>query len=71
VCIDGRWAATLVVVGLPSQVHPAWLEPLTSYPAPLELALHVESVAPEVAARQLRRQLARLESSRHGDAAGE
>jgi hypothetical protein len=70
VCIDGRWAATLVVVGLPSQVHPAWLEPLTSYPAPLELALHVESVAPEIAARQLRRQLARLESSRHGDATG-
>lgn len=70
VCIDGRWAATLVVVGLPSQVHPAWLEPLTSYPAPLEVALHVESVPPQIAARQLRRQLARLESSRHGEAAG-
>jgi hypothetical protein len=70
VCIDGRWAATLVVVGLPSQVHPAWLEPLTSYPAPLELALHVESVPPQVAARQLRRQLARLESSRHGETIG-
>jgi hypothetical protein len=68
VCVDGRWAATLVVVGLPREVFPGWLEPLSSYPAPLEVALHIDSVAPDVAARQLRRQLARLESSRHGDA---
>jgi hypothetical protein len=68
VCVDGRWAATLVVVGWPREVFPGWLEPLTAYPAPLELSLHIDSVTPEVAARQLRRQLARLESSRHGDA---
>jgi hypothetical protein len=70
VCVNGAWAATLVVVGYPAEVYPGWLDPLAGYPARLELALHLDPVAPEVSARQLRRQLARLESTRHADAAG-
>ena len=69
VCVDGVWAGTLVVTGLPREVAGGWLEPVVSYPAPVALALHVDSVDPTVADRQLRRQLARLESVRQADSA--
>jgi type IV secretory pathway VirB4 component len=52
------------VVGYPREVGPAWLEPLLAYPGDADIALHVESVPPALAAERLRRQLARLESSR-------
>ena len=58
------WAATLAVTGYPAEVAPGWLEPLTSYPGRLDIALHIEPVPPAVAADRLRRQRARLESSR-------
>ena len=62
--IDGDCAATLAVTGYPAEVAPGWLEPLTSYPGRLDIALHIEPVPPAVAADRLRRQRARLESSR-------
>ncbi len=61
----GDWhAATLVVTGYPAEVGPGWLEPLTSYPGRLDVSLHIEPVPPPVAAAQLRKQRARLESGR-------
>ncbi len=69
VCVEGSWAGTLVVTGWPREVSGGWLEPLISYPAPVALSLHLDTVDPLVADRQLRRQLARLESVRHADSA--
>jgi type IV secretory pathway VirB4 component len=64
VVIDGDYAMTLAVTGYPAEVAPGWLEPLTSYPGRLDVALHIEPVPAAVAADRLRRQRARLESSR-------
>jgi len=64
VVIDGDYVMTLAVTGYPAEVAPGWLEPLTSYPGRLDVALHIEPVPPAVAADRLRRQRARLESSR-------
>jgi type IV secretory pathway VirB4 component len=52
------------VTGYPAEVALGWLEPLTAYPGRLDIALHIEPVPPAVAADRLRRQRARLESSR-------
>jgi hypothetical protein len=54
---------TFAVVGYPTEVGPGWLEPLLGHPGPIDVAVHVEPVPPQVAAERLRRQLARLESS--------
>ncbi|WP_431884067.1 VirB4 family type IV secretion system protein [Micromonospora gifhornensis] len=64
---DG-YAATYVVCGYPAEVGPAWLDPLLSYPGRVDVAVHLEPVAPQVAAPMLKRQRARLESSRRLDA---
>lgn len=61
--------ATFAATGYPREVGPGWLEPVLSHPGPLDLALHIEPIPSEVAARRLRRQIARLESSRQLDAA--
>jgi hypothetical protein len=59
---DG-YAATLAVTGYPAEVGPAWLEPLLCWPGRLDITVHVDPV-PTAAAARLRRQRARLESSR-------
>ena len=64
---DG-YAATFAVVGYPAQVGPAWLEPLLSYPGRVDVAVHVDPIPAELAAPMLRRQRARLESTRRLDA---
>ncbi|MEV0717765.1 DUF87 domain-containing protein [Asanoa sp. NPDC050611] len=64
---DG-YAATYVVCGYPAEVGPAWLDPLLSYPARVDVAVHIEPVPPPLAAPMLKRQRARLESSRRLDA---
>ncbi|SCL20493.1 AAA-like domain-containing protein [Micromonospora pallida] len=64
---DG-YTATLVVTGYPAEVGPAWLEPLLSYPGRVDVTLHIEPLPAPVAAARLRRQRARLESSRRADA---
>ena len=60
--------ATFAVTGYPREVGPGWLEPLLTYPGPADIALHVEPIPQQIAAERLRRQLARLESTRRLDA---
>jgi len=64
----GTLCATLAVTGYPREVGPFWLEPLLTYPGPADIALHIEPIPAQVAAERLRRQLARLESTRRLDA---
>jgi hypothetical protein len=64
---DG-YAATLAVTAYPDEVSAGWLEPLLTHPGQVDVALHVEPVPAGVAADRLRRQRARLESSRRADA---
>ncbi|GAA1596573.1 VirB4 family type IV secretion system protein [Actinoplanes couchii] len=60
---DG-YAATLVVTGYPAEVGAGWLEPLLSWPGRLDLSLHIDPLPAPLAAARLRKQRARLESSR-------
>jgi type IV secretory pathway VirB4 component len=62
--VGAGWTATLAVVGYPAQVGPGWLEPLTAWPGRLDVAVHIDPIPTAVAAARLRRQLARLESTR-------
>ncbi|MFJ8691224.1 VirB4 family type IV secretion system protein [Micromonospora wenchangensis] len=62
------YAATYVLCGYPAEVGPAWLDPLLSYPGRVDVAVHLDPVAPQLAAPMLKRQRARLESSRRLDA---
>jgi type IV secretory pathway VirB4 component len=64
VAVGSHLAATLVVTGYPAEVTPGWLGPLLSYPGRLDVALHIEPVPNAVASDRLRRQRARLESTR-------
>jgi type IV secretory pathway VirB4 component len=64
---DG-YAATLAVTAYPDEVSAGWLEPLLAHPGQIDVAVHVEPVPAGVAADRLRRQRARLESSRRADA---
>ena len=66
--IGDGYAATLAVTGYPAEVGAGWLEPLLSYPGRVDVAVHIEPVAPAVAAERLRKQRARLESTRRHDA---
>lgn len=62
--VAGEHVATFAVTGYPAEVGPGWLEPLLTYPGRLDVAVHIEPVSPVVAAERLRKQRARLESSR-------
>jgi type IV secretory pathway VirB4 component len=64
---DG-YAATYAVCGYPAEVGPAWLDPLLSYPGRVDVAVHIDPIAAQLAAPMLKRQRARLESSRRLDA---
>ena len=64
---DG-YTATFVVCGYPAEVGPAWLDPLLSYPGRVDVAVHITPVVPQLAAPMLKRQRARLESTRRLDA---
>ena len=66
---SGVWSATLVVTGYPREVSGAgWLTPLTGHPGLVDVSLHITPVPATLAAGQLRRQLARLESARRSTA---
>jgi hypothetical protein len=58
---------TFAITGYPREVGPGWLEPLASYPGNADVSLHIDPIPPAVAAQRLRRQLARLESTRRID----
>jgi type IV secretory pathway VirB4 component len=62
------WHRTLAVVGYPREVNQGWLAPLLHAAGELDLTLHIAPIAPVIAADRLRRQRARLESSRRLDA---
>lgn len=62
------WSESFAVTGYPREVSAGWLAPLASYPGPVDVAIHVEPMPNDEAARHLRRQLARLESTRRIDA---
>ncbi|HJT36780.1 MAG TPA: DUF87 domain-containing protein, partial [Actinomycetota bacterium] len=62
------WCETFAVSGYPREVAPGWLTPLLSYPGSIDVALHVDPVPGDEAAQHLRRQLARLESTRRIEA---
>lgn len=63
---DG-YAATLAVTGMPTLVGPAWLSPLTSWPGRIDIVQHISPFTGPQSAQMLRRQRARLESSRRID----
>lgn len=67
--VGNGWRATFGVVSYPRQVSLGWLEPLVTHPGSADVSLHIEPIPPRVASERLRRQLARLESSRRIDAA--
>jgi len=64
----GSWAAThaatFAVADYPAEVGNGWLEPLLSYPARIDVAIHVEPVPSTIAADRLRKQRTRIESTR-------
>lgn len=62
--VAGEHVATFAVTGYPSEVAPGWLEPVLTYAGRLDVALHIEPVPPVIAADRLRKQRARLESTR-------
>ena len=66
--IGEGYASTLIVNGYPAEVGAGWLLPLTGWPGRADVVIHIEPLAPQVAASRLRRQRARLESSRRADA---
>lgn len=66
--VGGYLAATLVVTGYPAEVVPGWLDPLLTYPGRLDVALHIDPIPNALAAQQLKKQRARLESSRRSGA---
>ena len=65
---NGTVCATHAVVGYPSQVGTGWLEPVVTHAGPVDVALHVEPIPTSAAVARLRKQMARLESSRRLDA---
>ncbi|OXR45172.1 hypothetical protein B7C42_03130 [Nocardia cerradoensis] len=65
--VGSDWVATVAVTGFPREVTSGWLTPLLSHPGRLDIAVHVDPIDPVTAAGRLRRQLARLESSRLHD----
>jgi type IV secretory pathway VirB4 component len=65
--VGDQFSATLAVTGYPAEVSAGWLELLLAHPGRLDVAVHIEPVPPAVAADRLRKQRARLESSRRVD----
>ena len=62
-----RYVRTFAVTGYPRDVGSGWLEPLLAADGTFDVALHIEPVPAPVAAERLRRQRARLESTRRVD----
>lgn len=66
--VNDEYVASFAITGYPREVRPGWLSPLFTHNGSIDVAMHVEPMPSQVAAEQLRRQLARLESSRRVDA---
>src|SRR5216683_4256005 len=66
--IGEHWRASFAVTGYPHEVSRGWLAPLLHAARDADVALHIEAVPPPLAADRLRRQRARLESTRRLEA---
>jgi type IV secretory pathway VirB4 component len=66
--VGNEFVASFGVTGYPQEVYPGWLAPLLTYPARLDVSVHVQPVDPASAASGLRKQRAKLESSRRHNA---
>ncbi len=66
--IGARWSASFAVTGYPREVSRGWLAPLLHAARDADVALQIEAVPPPIAADRLRRQRARLESTRRLEA---
>ncbi len=66
--VGNEWVASFGVTGYPQEVYPGWLAPLLTYPARLDVSVHIQPVDPATAASGLKKQRARLESSRRHNA---
>lgn len=62
--VGNEWVASFGVTGYPQEVYPGWLAPLLTYPARLDVSVHIQPIDPGTAASGLKKQRARLESSR-------
>jgi type IV secretory pathway VirB4 component len=62
--VGDSYAASFAVVDYPSEVAAGWLEPLLTFPARVDVSVHIDPVPAPVAADRLRKQRARLESGR-------
>jgi type IV secretory pathway VirB4 component len=60
---------SFAVTGWPREVRPGWLEPLLTFRGRADVSLHILPMPNATAAARMRRQRARLESSRRADAA--
>jgi type IV secretory pathway VirB4 component len=67
--MGGGVCRSFAITGYPREVGPGWLAPLLEHPARLDVSVHVEPIPTAVATDRLRRQLARLESTRRADTA--
>jgi type IV secretory pathway VirB4 component len=65
---ESTHAASFAVAGYPAEVGNGWLEPILSYPARIDVAIHIDPVPAPVAADRLRKQRARIESGRRASA---
>src|SRR5439155_9397544 len=66
--IGEGWQASFAVTGYPREVSRGWLAPLLRSARDADVALHIEPIPPPLAADRLRRQRARLESTRRLEA---
>jgi type IV secretory pathway VirB4 component len=66
--VGNEFVASFGVTGYPQEVYPGWLAPLLTYPARLDVSVHVQPVDPATAAKGLRTQRGKLESSRRNNA---
>ena len=48
--VGNEWVSSFAITGFPREIHPGWLAPLLTYPGRLDVALHVEPIAPATAA---------------------
>jgi type IV secretory pathway VirB4 component len=64
---DG-YTATLIITGYPPEVALAWLDALYAWPGRVDVVEHIEPIPAATAATRLRKQRARLESTRRLDA---
>ncbi|MDT8916061.1 helicase HerA domain-containing protein [Amycolatopsis sp. PS_44_ISF1] len=66
--VGNEFVASFGITGYPQEVYPGWLAPLLTYPARLDVSVHVQPIDPATAAGGLRKQRAKLESSRRHNA---